>query len=99
MGVTVERGVRTPTMDRFRPLRLLRARESGLFIALLALCVFLSFATDGFLTSQNLFNVGRPISLLGIMSVRMTFVLISGELDLSVGRTYALCGLAPAMML
>jgi ribose transport system permease protein len=99
MAVTVESGVRTPTMDRFGPLRLLRARESGVFIALLALCVFLSFATDGFLTSQNLFNVGRQISLLGIMSVGMTFVLISGEVDLSVGSTYALCGLAAGMLL
>ena len=60
-------------------LRLLRAREAGVFIALFAICLFLSFATDGFLTSVNLFNVGRQISLLGIMSVGMTFVLISGR--------------------
>ena len=78
--------------DRYRSLsRLLRARETGVFLALLALCLFLSFATDGFLTSLNLLNVGRQISLLGIMAVGMTFVLIAGEVDLSVGSTYAFC--------
>lgn len=97
MAVTAEGAAGAPTEDRFGLMRLLRAREAGVFFALLALCVFLSFATDGFLTSINLFNVGRQISLLGIMSVGMTFVLISGEVDLSVGSTYALCGLLAGM--
>ena len=86
-------------MDRFSLARLLRAREAGVFIALVVLCVFLSFATDSFLTSPNLLNVGRQISLLGIMAVGMTFVLISGEVDLSVGSTYAFSGLAAGMMI
>ena len=73
--------------------------KSGVFIALFALCIFLSFATDGFLTSVNLFNVGRQVSLLGIMSVGMTFVLISGEVDLSVGSNYAFSGLLAGMLI
>jgi ribose transport system permease protein len=97
--VTVESGAGEPGADRPGPLRLLRARESGVFIALFVLCVFLSFATDGFLTSVNLFNVGRQISLLGIMSVGMTFVLISGEVDLSVGSNYAFSGLLTGMLI
>jgi ribose transport system permease protein len=97
--VTVESGAGQPAIERFGPLRLLRARESGVFIALFVLCVFLSFATDGFLTSVNLFNVGRQISLLGIMSVGMTFVLISGEVDLSVGSNYAFSGLLTGMLI
>jgi ribose transport system permease protein len=63
------------------------------------LCLFLSLATDGFLTALNLFNVGRQISLLGIMSVGMTFVLIAGEVDLSVGSTYAFAGLSTGMLI
>ena len=97
--MTVESGAGQPAMERFGPLRLLRARESGVFIALFVLCVFLSFATDGFLSSVNLFNVGRQISLLGIMSVGMTFVLISGEVDLSVGSNYAFSGLLTGMLI
>ena len=99
MAVAVEGDVTSPTALRWVPLRLLRARKSGVFIALFVLCVFLSFATDGFLTSVNLFNVGRQISLLGIMSVGMTFVLISGEVDLSVGSTYAFGGLLSGMFI
>ena len=97
--MTAESGAGQPAMERFGPLRLLRARESGVFIALFVLCVFLSFATDGFLTSINLFNVGRQVSLLGIMSVGMTFVLISGEVDLSVGSNYAFSGLLAGMLI
>jgi ribose transport system permease protein len=99
MADAVRSGARAPAMDRFSLGRLLRAREAGVFIALLVLCLFLSFATDGFLTSTNLLNVGRQISLLGIMAVGMTFVLISGEVDLSVGSNYAISGLAAGMMI
>ena len=65
-----------------------------MFLALVVLCVVLTCSTDGFLTPTNLLNVGRQISLLGIMAVGMTFVLISGEVDLSVGSTYGFCGIA-----
>jgi ribose transport system permease protein len=99
MADTVGTGARAPAMDRFSMSRLLRARETGVFVALVALCLFLAFATDGFLTSVNLLNIGRQISLLGIMAVGMTFVLISGEVDLSVGSTYAFSGLAAGMLI
>jgi ribose transport system permease protein len=99
MADAVRTGARAPATDRFTMARLLRAREAGVFIALLVLCLFLSFATDGFLTSLNLLNVGRQISLLGIMAVGMTFVLIAGEVDLSVGSTYAFSGLATGMLI
>jgi ribose transport system permease protein len=99
MTDTVGTGHGASAMDRFAPSRLLRAREAGVFCALLALCLFLSLATDGFLTALNLFNVGRQISLLGIMSVGMTFVLIAGEVDLSVGSTYAFAGLSTGMLI
>lgn len=99
MVEAVRTGARAPATDRFSLGRLLRAREAGVFFALLALCIFLSLATDSFLTSTNLLNVGRQISLLGIMAVGMTFVLISGEVDLSVGSTYAFSGLATGMLI
>lgn len=99
MTDTVRTGARAPAIDRFSLSSLLRARETGVFLALVALCLFLTFATDGFLTSINLLNVGRQISLLGIMAVGMTFVLIAGEVDLSVGSNYALSGLATGMLL
>ncbi|HTW25719.1 MAG TPA: ABC transporter permease [Acetobacteraceae bacterium] len=79
--------------------RLLRAREIGVALALVVMCAFLAVATDGFLTTLNLLNIGRQISLLGIMSVGMTFVLTCGDVDLSVGSNYALSGLACGMLI
>jgi ribose transport system permease protein len=99
MADVVKTGVAAPTIDRFSLSRLLRAREAGVLVALVVLCLFLSIATDGFLTSTNLLNIGRQISLLGIMAVGMTFVLIAGEVDLSVGSTYAFSGLATGMLI
>lgn len=83
--------------DRVR--RLLSAREAGVFIALVLMCVFLSVTTDTFLSSRNLLNVGRQVSLLGIMAVGMSFVLITAEVDLSVGSTYALSGLITGILI
>lgn len=79
--------------------RLLTAKETGVFLALVCMCIFLAFATESFLTTTNLLNVGRQISLLGIMAVGMTFVLVAGEIDLSVGSIYALSGLATGMLI
>ncbi len=69
-------------------------RETGVLLALVAMCVVLALLSDRFLTAQNLLNVGRQVSLLGIMAVGMTFVIVAGEIDLSVGSTYAFGGLA-----
>ena len=99
MADAVRSSARAPARSTFKLSRLLLAREAGVFFALLVLCAFLTFATDGFLNSLNLLNVGRQVSLLGIMSVGMTFVLISGEVDLSVGSTYAFSGLASGMLI
>lgn len=79
--------------------RFLAARETGVLIALLLMCVFLSLATPYFLGVRNLLNVGRQVSMIGIMAVGMTFVLISGEVDLSIGSTNALAGLSTGILL
>jgi ribose transport system permease protein len=57
---------------------------------LLALCIFLSFATDRFLSVRNTLNILDQITVLGIMSVGMTFVILIGGIDLSVGSVLAL---------
>jgi len=74
-------------------------RETGVFLVLILMILFLSFATESFLGIRNLLNIGRQISLLGIMAIGMTFVLITGEIDLSIGATYALSGIITGMLL
>jgi ribose transport system permease protein len=63
---------------------------TGPLIGLVLLCVFLSFATDSFMTSRNLLNVMDQITVIGIMAVGMTFVILIGGIDLSVGSVMAL---------
>lgn len=100
MGMRSRRGVDNDGASlRSRIARLAGAKETGVFLALVVMCIFLSVTTDGFLTTVNLLNVGRQISLLGIMAIGMTFVLISGEIDLSVGSTYALAGLGAGILI
>src|SRR3984957_6117767 len=78
---------------------LFAAREMGILLALLIICSLLTLTTSTFLTVQNLLNVGRQISLLGIMAIGMTFVLIAREVDLSIGSIYAIAGLSTGMLL
>lgn len=96
------KGITQPLSEQTRANRLRRilsARETGVFIALLIMCIFLSFTSPNFLQVRNLLNVGRQVSLLGIMAVGMTFVLISKEVDLSIGSIYALVGLGVGILL
>ncbi len=65
-------------------------REFGAVVAVIFICVLLVFLTPHFLKTTNLLNVARQISMLTIMAVGMGFVLICGEIDLSVGSIYGL---------
>ena len=63
---------------------------TGPLIGLIALCVFLSVATDTFLSVRNALNILDQITVLGIMAVGMSFVILIGGIDLSVGSVLAL---------
>jgi ribose transport system permease protein len=63
---------------------------TGPLIGLLLLCAFLSLATDSFLSFRNFLNIADQITVLGIVAVGMTFVILIGGIDLSVGSILAL---------
>ena len=67
-------------------------RNLGILVALVALCVVLSFATSAFLTSKNIMNVLQQISTNGMIAFGMTYVILLGGIDLSVGSVVALSG-------
>ncbi len=77
-----------------RLLHLQSRRLLGTFAGLIALCVTLWVATPHFLTVSNLLNVLEQTSINAIVAVGMTFVIISGGIDLSVGSVLALSGIA-----
>ncbi len=61
-------------------------------IILAALVLFLIVMAPGFATTGNILNVLRTVAMLGIIAFGMTAVIISGEIDLSVGAGAALAG-------
>jgi ribose transport system permease protein len=63
---------------------------TGPLIGLILLCGFLSVATDTFLSVRNALNILDQITVLGIMAVGMSFVILIGGIDLSVGSVLAL---------
>ena len=67
-----------------------RFEEKGVAAGVLALGLLFTVLSPVFLTPGNLFTVSRQLSYLGIMAVGMTFVFVSGEIDLSVGSMYGL---------
>lgn len=62
----------------------------GVYIALLVLFVTLSIASSSFLTVTSLFNILKQNSVYGILAVGMTFVIVTGGIDLSVGAIVAM---------
>ena len=76
-----------------------QGRQLGALGALFALGVFLTAATPHFLTVSNLLNVFEQTSINAVIAVGMTFVILSGGIDLSVGSILALAGILLAMAL
>lgn len=67
-------------------------QKSGPLIALIVLVILSSFASPYFLKWRNITNVLRQISYTGIIALGMTFVIIAGGIDLSVGSMTAFVG-------
>jgi ribose transport system permease protein len=61
-------------------------------LALLLLCVVLSFMTDKFFTADNGLNVLRQVAVNVCIATGMTLVVLTAGIDLSVGSVLALCG-------
>jgi ribose transport system permease protein len=61
-------------------------------IGLFGLSIILSFASEYFLTANNIINLFRQVSLNAIIACGMTFVILTGGIDLSVGSIVAVTG-------
>jgi ribose transport system permease protein len=68
-------------------------------LTLLALCVGTSLLTDRFFSPLNLTNILVQSSIMAVIAIGMTFVIIGGGFDLSVGSTVALAGCIAAMVI
>jgi ribose transport system permease protein len=76
---------------------LFKSQAFWVFIAIVAACLFLSLATDSFLTSKNIFNITRNVTFTAIIALGMTMVIIIGGIDLSVGSVLCLSSMMLAI--
>jgi len=74
-------------------------KEQKSLVILVIVVIFASCASSMFLTVDNMQNLFLQISIQGIISFGMTFTLIAGEFDMSVGSNLTLCGILFAQML
>ncbi len=65
---------------------------SGPYMALLVLFIVCSCSSDVFMKPENLLNILRQVSYSGMIALGMTFVIVAGGIDLSVGSLFAFCG-------
>ncbi|MCI7718935.1 sugar ABC transporter permease [[Pasteurella] aerogenes] len=77
-------------MNKFKSINL---QVYIMLIAIIVIMAFFSFATDGaYLSARNISNLLRQTSITGILAIGMVFVIISAEIDLSVGSMMGLLG-------
>lgn len=77
--------------------KMLSSQTFWVLLAVVAACIFLSFATDSFATSKNLYNITRNVTFTAIIALGMTLVIITGGIDLSVGSVLCLCSMVVAV--
>ncbi|CAM5774172.1 sugar ABC transporter permease [Labrys miyagiensis] len=63
------------------------------FIALFAVLIFFSLAAPNFLSTANLILMSKHVALNAFLAMGMTFVIVTGGIDLSVGSIVGLCGM------
>lgn len=73
-------------------------KSLSLELVIICLLIYLSIAAPGFFSFRNFFNVLRNVSTQGIIAFGMTMVIISGEIDLSVGSSVAFAGCLSAFI-
>jgi ribose transport system permease protein len=69
------------------------------FASLVALCVLIAAVEPKFLSAGNLAGVARQTAVITIIAMGMTVVMVSGGIDLSVGSSMALAGVAGALLM
>lgn len=67
-------------------------RELGMFVALVLMCLGLWYSNPDFLGGSNVSSTSRDIAMLGIYAIGISFVIVTGGIDLSVGSIIGLTG-------
>ena len=102
MTLATDIAAKQPAKTKSKPSlvkRFWRWEASGILVALAALVIVLSFATDNFLSPYNAVVVSRQAAFVGLVALGQTLVLLVGGIDLSVGAAAGLSAIVGALML
>lgn len=75
-----------------------KLKNEEIIISFIIMVIITSIIYPKFLTTYNIFNLAREVSIIGLISLGMTLVIISGGIDLSVGSTFAVVGVTLAQL-
>lgn len=75
----------------------MQIKEAPIFLVLVCGCIAVGLLTPYFFSVSNIFNVLRQISIYAILAVGETLIIITGEIDLSIGYMMGLCGVIAAL--
>jgi len=75
-----------------------KSPTGGIFLALILVCALFSSMTSRFLTGTNLSVILNQVSVNAILAFGVTFVIIAGGIDLSLGSLVAVCGVVVALL-
>jgi ribose transport system permease protein len=89
-------GTSVATLHRLRR-ALARVEERGVLLALAIVFIAATFSSPYFLRVDNLAGILQDITFLGLIAVGVSFALIAGEIDISVGSTYGLVSVITAV--
>jgi ribose/xylose/arabinose/galactoside ABC-type transport system permease subunit len=70
--------------------------QFGALIVLAVICIIFAVLEPAFVSQRNIFNVLRQVSIYGVLAVGMTFVILTGGIDLSIGSLLAFAGIVAA---
>ena len=86
----------TDTLSTSAPISRKKSFNFGSFTIIaiaLSLFIFLSFASDTFLSTRNIYSILYGVSFQFFAIIGFTYLMIMGEIDLSVGSVYAFSGM------
>jgi ribose transport system permease protein len=76
-----------------------RSQAVGPFIVLALVVTFAALTTNRFLAAQNLRNLGLSMAIVAVIAIGSTFVILTGQIDLSPGSVVALTSMTTAVLL
>ncbi|MEE8885239.1 MAG: ABC transporter permease [Eubacteriales bacterium] len=85
--------------QKFTVKSVLSKNGMGVVLAFVLLCIILGIATDNFFSGSNIIVVLRQAVWVGLIAIGMTFIIATGEIDLSVGSTVGFCGCVVAALM